>query len=213
MTRAHKLRAGILLVAVLAAVTVSVLLITHKSQAPPLSLVFERYGAITTMDPLTMDLSAQDVAFLQITNSGDKAYFVATVGGTNTYLPDSPQILKPFWYQGSYLPMCEFSDQPLALPISYASLRTCVSVAPHSALRLRIPLPPEGQKRKVAVICMAPPPGVRPFWTSKPGLIVLRSLPRAVAKKAMWREPKVMKVWCDREFPPRRETLENISAH
>ena len=56
MTRAHKLRAGTIVVTVLGAVTVSVLLITHRSQAPPLSLVFERYGTVTTMDPFTMDL-------------------------------------------------------------------------------------------------------------------------------------------------------------
>ena len=86
MTRAHKLRAGLIVVIVLGAVTVSVLLIIHRSQARPLSLLFERYGTVTTMDPILMDRFVEDVAFLCITNSSDKTYYVAT-GRTNTLLP------------------------------------------------------------------------------------------------------------------------------
>ena len=209
MTRAHKLRAGIIVVTVLGAVTVSVLLITNRSQAPPLSLLFERYGTVKTMDPFAMDLFVEDVAFLRITNSSDETYYMAQAGGTNTSLPDAPIGLKPSWVEGSYMPMCEFRDLPpvgsAPLPVSFASLGLCVNVGPHSAVRLRVALPPEGQKRKVAVLCTEPPPGVGPFWTSSMGRTVLRVLPRSVARQAMWRQPAVLRVWCDRELSHRGE--------
>ena len=203
MTRAHKLRAGIIVVAVLGAVTVSVL-ITHRSPASPLSLRFERYGTVKTMDPFTMDLSVQEVAFLWLTNSSDKTYYVAEAGRTNTSLPDAPRSLKQSWTESSYMPRYEFSDQTPARsapsPVSFASLGQCAGVRPHSAVRLRVPLPPEGQKRKVAALCVEPPPGMRPFWTSRIGGTVIRVLPRAVAKRAIHREPAVLRVWCDREL-------------
>jgi hypothetical protein len=198
--------------AVLVAVIVSALLITHSSPAPPLSLVFEGYGTVKTMDPLTMDLSVQDVAFLWITNSGDKAYYVAQAGGTNTSVPDAPRGLKQSWTESSYMPRCEFSDQPPAgsapPPVSFASLGLCVPVEPHSAVRLRVPLPTESQKRKVAVICIEEAPSPRPFWTSRVGGTVIRVLPRAVAIRAMLREPTMLRIRCDRELSPGREKLE-----
>jgi len=195
--------------AVLGAVTVSVVLITHRSQAPPLSLLFERYGTVTTMDPFAMHFFVQDVAFLWITNSSAKTYYVAMAGGTNTSLPDAPIGFQQSSSGGSFMPMCEFRDQPPAgsvpSPVSFASLGLCVNVGPHSAVRLRVALPPEGQKRKVAVLCTEPPPGIRPFWTSSMGRTVLRVLPRSVARKAMWRQPAVLRVWCDRELSHRGE--------
>jgi len=206
MTRAHKRRAGIIVVIALGVIVGARLLITRRPHALPLALRFERYGRVTTTDPATMDLFVQDVAFLWITNSSDQTYFMAQAGGTNTYLPDEPIGLKLSWSQVSYMPMCEFSDQPPAgsprplPPVTFGSLGQCVGVEPHSVLRLRVALPPEGQKRKIAVICTEPPLGVRPFWTSRVGGIAIRLLPRSVARKAMWREPAVVKVWCDREL-------------
>jgi hypothetical protein len=72
MTRAHKLRAGIIIVTVLGAATVSVLLINHPSQSRSLSLHFERYGTVTTMD-----LLVQKVGFFWITNSSARTYYLA----------------------------------------------------------------------------------------------------------------------------------------
>jgi len=77
MTRAHRVRAGIIAVAVLAGVTTCVLLMTHRSQARTLSLVFERYGSI-----LDFDYSVQDVAFLWFTNSSDKSCCLPMMGNT-----------------------------------------------------------------------------------------------------------------------------------
>src|SRR5438874_1955712 len=185
------------------AVTVSVLLITHRPQARPLSLLFEKYGTVTTMDLFT-----QDVAFFRITNSSDKIYGLPLAGGTNTYLRDAPIGFsrKQSASEGSYKAICEFRNQTptgsthARQRVSVASLGQCLTLGPHSAVRLRVALPPEGQKRKVAVLCIEPPPGIRPFWTSRMGGTVIRVLPRAVAKKAMWREPAMLKVWCDREL-------------
>ena len=196
----------------LGAVIIFVLLKTGRSQPPPLSLLFERYGTVTTIDPLTMYFFAQDVAFLWITNSSDKTYCVAMAGGTNSSLPDAPIGFKQSSSGGSYMPMCEFRDQPPAgstpPPVSFASLGLCVNVGPHSAVRLRVALPPEGQKRKLAVLCTEPPPGVGPFWTNRVGRTVIRVLPRAIALRAMLREPAKLRVWCDRELSQDRERLE-----
>jgi hypothetical protein len=207
---AHKLRAGVIVVTVLGAVTVSVLLLTHRSPARPLSLLFERYGTVTTMD-----LSDHDVAFLWITNSSAKTYGFGMMGGTNTYLRDAPFGFsrKQSSSDGSYMPICEFRDLTRGgsthPPVSFASLGLCMTVGPHSARRLRVALPPEGQKRKVAVLCIELPlPGTRPFWTTSIGLTVLRMLPRSVARKAMHRDPAVLRVWCDRELSRDPERLE-----
>jgi len=203
-----------MIVTVLGAVTVSVLLITHGSQARPLSLPFERYGTVTAMDLFSMDLLVQDVAFLWITNSSDKTYYMALAGGTNTSLPDAPIGFSrnQSYSEGSYMPMCEFRDQtptgsmrPMQR-VSYAGLGQCLSLGPHSVVRLRIALPPEGQKRKFAVICIEPPPGIWPFWTNSMGSTVLRVLPRAVARKAMHRETPMLRVWCDRELSHDRDS-------
>jgi len=218
MTRVHKLRAGIIVVTVLGAVTLAVLLITQRSQAPPLSLLFERYGTVTTMDPYMLDLSVQDVAFLWITNASDKDYFVPMAGGTNTSLLDAPIGFKQSPSGGSSMPMCEFRDQPPAditpRPVSFANLGLCVNVGPHSAVRLRVALPPEGRKRKVAVLCGEAPSGIRPFWTNSLGRTVLGVLPRSVARRAMWREPAVLRVWLDRELShePTRKELNGRTA-
>jgi hypothetical protein len=83
MTRAYKVRAGIIAVAVLVVVTAGVLLLTQRRQAPPLSLVFERYST-------KMDFFVEDVAFLWLTNLSDKPYGLPMTGGTNTQLQDSP---------------------------------------------------------------------------------------------------------------------------
>ncbi len=204
MTRAHKLRTGVIVVTVLAAVPVSVLLITQRPQPRPLSLLFEQYGRVTTMD-----FDVEKVGFFWLTNLSDKTYYFS-LGGTNTYLRDE---LVGFG-EGSYMARCEFRDQtppgstsPMP-PVSFASLGKCMPLGPHSAVRLRVALPPEGQKRKVAVLCAEPLPGLRPFWTSSIGAIIIRALPRSVARKAMDRTPPVPRIWCDRELSDGREKLE-----
>jgi hypothetical protein len=209
MTRAHKLRAAIIVVTALGAVTVFVLLITQRSQARPLSLLFERYGTVTTMD-----LFAQDVAFFWITNSTDKTYGLPMTGSTNTHLPDAPIAFsrEQSSSEGSYLVMYEFRDQtPTGSthpPVSFASLGRCLTLGPHSAVRLRVALPPDGQKRRVAVLFTEQPQGPRRFWTNGIGLSILRTLPRSVGRKLLFSQPAVQRVWCDRELSHDGERLE-----
>ena len=211
MIRSYRLKVGIVIVALLVAVTVCVLLITDRPQACPLSLLFERYGTLTTMDS-----HVDDVGYLWLTNSSDRTYYFS-LDGTNTFLRDAPPGFDIYKQQRqsagetSYRARYEFRDTPPtgfmspSQSVSFASLGQCMNIAPHSAVRLRVALPPEGQKRKVAALCIALPiPTTRPFWSSSFGGTILRLLPRSLARKAMHREPPVLKVWCDRELAHNR---------
>ena len=194
MTRAQRISAGILALAGIVVVTVCVLPITHRSQARSLSLVFERYST-------RMDFFTQDMVFLWITNSSDRTYLLPMTGGTDTGQMDAPPGLGPYKQpiSGSYMVNCEFNGKrtPAVDPMQW---RACLTLAPHSAFRVRVPLPPEGAKRKVAVLVCEPPSGPRPFWTNSIGLSILRTLPRSTAHKVLWRQPAVLRVWCDREL-------------
>ena len=194
MTRAHGIRAGIIALTVLVVVTACVLPMTHRSQARSLSLVFERYST-------RMDFFDQDMAFLWITNSSDRTYVLPMTGGTNTGQLDTPTGLGRYKQQisGSYMVNCEFSGEPTR-PVNPMQWGQCLTLAPHSAFRVRVPLPPECAKRKVAVLVCEPPSGPRRFWTNSIGLSILRTLPRSAAHKVLWRQPAVLRVWCDREL-------------
>ena len=165
---------------------------THQSLARSLSFAFEKYGSTTDAG-----FNAQDVAFLWLTNSSDKSYCLPMMGSTNTFQRDMPL----GYDSGSYLIRWEFSDQANPMPqVSFASLGLCHVVGPHSAVRLRVPLPPEGQKRKVAVLFTELPQGPRRFWTKGIGLSIFRTLPRSVGRKLLFSQPAVLRVWCDREL-------------
>ena len=169
------MKAGIIVAGVFVGATACVLLTAHRSQARSLSLVFERYGSTTGFD-----LSVQDVAFLRFTNSSDKSYGLPMMGGTNTFQRD-----RLIGYDsGSYLIRWEFGDQANPVPhVPFASLGLCYTVAAHSAVRIRIPLPPRGEQRRVAVLCAEMPSGSpRRFWTKGIGLSILRTLPRSVGR-------------------------------
>src|SRR5262249_11246059 len=151
-------------VTTLVGVTACVLLMKHRSHARSLSLVFERYNT-------PLDFNVQDAAYLLLTNSSNIAYIVPMTSGTNTFDPGSP--LDHFhWSYGSYMVSCEFSDAPHPTPhVSMMSWGKRLVLQPHSAVRLRVALPPPAQKRKVAVLC-AEQPSVTPrqFWTKGIGL-------------------------------------------
>ena len=180
--------------------TACVLLMTHQSQARSLSLVFEKYGSTTDVG-----FNVQAVAFLWFTNSSDKSYCLPMMGSTNTFQRDTPL----GYDSGSYLIRWEFGDQANPMPqVSFAGLGLCRVVGPHSAVRLRVPLPPEGQKRRVAVLCAKQPSGSpRPFWTKGIGLSILRTLPRSVGMRLLFSQPAVLRVWCDRELSHPGERL------
>jgi len=185
-------------VTILVVITACVLLLTHRSQARSLSLAFEKYGTI-------WDYPAPEMAFLQFTNASDRSYCLPMTGGTNTLLQDSPFRS----YSASYMVDYEFSDLTNPKPqVSIASWGQCVVVAPHSAIRLRVALPPKGRTRRVAVFCAEQPSGSpRPFWTNGIGLRILRVMPRSVAHKVLWSQPAVQRIWCDRELSHLGERL------
>jgi len=201
VTRAQKIKAGILVTGVLWGGMAWVLVMTPPSSVHSLSLVFEKYG--TTMD---FGFNVQPVAFLWFTNSSGKSYCLPMMGSTNTFQRDTPLGQDGRW---SYLISWEFGDPANPAPrVPFANLGRCLVVAPYSAVRLRVPLPPQDQKRRVAVLCAEQPSGgPRPFWTKGIGLSVLRTLPRSVGKKLLFSEPSVLRVWCNRELSHPGETL------
>ena len=191
MTSAYRVKAGIIAVTVIVGVTPCVLLMTHRPQARSLSLAFESYGT---------DLDFYDVAFLRLTNSSDRTYCLPMTGGTNTFQRDMQ--VGHYHYSGSYMVSCEFSDQAHPMPqVSVTSWGPCLVLAPHSAVRLRVPLPPKGQQRRVAVLCAEQPSGSpRRFWTHGIGLSILRTVPHSVGMKLLFSQPAVLRVWSDREL-------------
>jgi hypothetical protein len=194
MTRAQKIKAGIIVTAVFAGAAACVLLMAPRQSQPCLvSLFFEEYGTVTDLG-----FNVQEVAFLRFTNSSSKSCLLPMVGSTNTFQRDTPVSYD----KGSFLIMWEYGDQANPVPqVSFASLGLCQVVAPHSAVRLRVPLPPQGQKRRVAVLCAEQPSvGPRPFWTSRVGLTMLRILPRSVGMKLLFSQPAVLRVWCNHEL-------------
>ena len=194
MKNRQYLALGVLLVA-----AAGVLLMPHQPQARSLSLVFERYG--TTTD---FAFNNQDVAFFWLTNTSDKSFALPMAGSTNTFWREPALGFD----RGSYLIRWEFSDQPDPQPpVSLASLGLCLTVAPHSAVRVRVPLPPQGQIRRVAVLCAEVPSPGRPFWTHGIGLSMLRTLPHSVRLKLLFSQPAVLRVWSDRELSGPGERL------
>lgn len=172
------------------------LLMINRSPPPPLSLVFERYST-------RRDFFVQDVTFLQLSNSSDKTYYLPMVGGTNTLLPDAPLSIARHkehrQIRESYL--VTFVDNKNAKvwgPV--ATWGRCAVLPPRSTIRIRVPLPPAGERRKVAVVCAEMPKGPREFWTKGVGLTILRIVPRSWGRRLLWSDPKVQQVWCDREL-------------
>lgn len=164
--------------------------LARRPAAPALSLVFERYST-------GADFLVHDVAFLWFTNASDRAYGLPMTGGTNTFERDTPLGRQ----LGSVLVNCEFSDGPKPPPVTFASLGLCHVAAPHSAVRVRVPLPPPGRPRRVAVLCAEMPSGTpRVFWTKGIGLSLLRWLPRSMGRRLLFTPPEVLRVWCEREL-------------
>ena len=195
MARASELRDGIFVTTLLVVVILSGPLLLRHPKACPLSLVFERYDT-------EMDLDFDEVAFLWLTNASEKTYRCAMTGNTSTRFLDTPIGFGP--YSESFMVACEFRDQTpggitkSTQPASFRNPSQSLVLTPHSAVRLRVALPPEGQKRKVAVLCEEQAVRLPRFWFSKFGLSVLRTLPREVQSKVI--EPAVLRVWCAQEL-------------
>jgi hypothetical protein len=183
-------------VAFIAVITACVLLTTHRAPQPQhLSLVFEKYSSY-------LDFWDQPMAFLWLSNSSSKTYLLPMTGGTNTFVQGgSIEIDRDF--SGSYMILCELSDQTNRAPqLSVTNWGQSVGLGPHSAIRVRVPLPPNTQKKRVAVFC-AEEPRVIMLLKYKIGWTVFRMLPLSLQKKLLL--PERFRVWCDQELMPPSE--------
>ena len=213
MTPASKWRIGVIITTLLALVIVAALLKRQSSKAVPLSLVFERYSTRS-------DFYFEDVAFLWLTNSSTNSYYLAMTGNTNTRHLATPVQLGGWKGTNgeSVMVDCAFTDQtPTGRSnwqqrVSFTNATQCLALGPYSAIRLRVPLPLQGEKRKVAALCAELPNGVPPLLNSSFGRTVLRVLPRPIRRKLVPCEITVQKVWCDHELSPPDEASKRILA-
>lgn len=191
MTRPRKIVAIIIVAALFLGVTARLMFIPFHSQPRSLSLTFEKYGR--TMD---LSLDPEEVAFLWFTNGSDRSYQLPMVGSTNTSRRDSP-----FTFDESVLVMYEFGNKVSAESQDlFWSLRYCRVVEPHSAIRIRVPLPLKCQRQKVSVICAEMPASPGAFWRTGIGYGIYRMLPRSVGMKLLGVQPTVERVWCNQEL-------------
>lgn len=81
-------------------------------------------------------------------------------------------------------------------PSTFRGSNAYLNFAAHSAISVRIPLPPDGRQRKVAVLCETTPP-----WWNIPALTkIIPHLPRWVLKRMAKDQPIFTPVWADGEF-------------
>jgi hypothetical protein len=168
----------------------------YRERHDPVSLTFQSYS----------DLGPYigDVAFLYLTNASKRSCTLFMTGNTNTLVMDT------FFghFKQSLMVNCEFSDQTphgwtnwIQQPSPFFKSNAYASLAPHSGIVVRVPLPPSGQNRKVAVL-YRPDPAPWQQWLVSPrgqsvAIILIRALPRSAWSK-VFRPPPLLKVWCDR---------------
>ena len=175
-------------------VTAYLLLGPNRQSNNELSLTFQRYS---NMDPYVWD----DVAFLMLTNSSSKSCLLFMTGNTNTHILDT----SFGQFKESWMVNCAFSDETSSGRTNWIQQRSGnapVTLLPHSAIIVRVPRPPHGQGRRVAVLYQ--PSGWRQskFWGTSFGLSIMRGMIRTLPRGAVsrfFREP-VLNVWCDREL-------------
>jgi hypothetical protein len=127
-------------------------------------------------------------------------------GGSNTLEAEST--VGPF--KMSWMVNCQFSDQTPNGPTNWAQYpspltqsNAYLSLAPHSGILVRVPMPPSGQRRRVAVLCQSAPSGWRqsPRWMTPFGRgvmrLFIRTLPKASVTRLLDPPPVLLKVWCD----------------
>jgi hypothetical protein len=166
----------------------------------PVSLTFERYS--------DLDPHVSDVAFLRLTNASSKSYWLTMTGNTNTLVLDT----SFGRFRQSWMVNCEFSDQTPTgrtnwsqLPSPVMGSKAYARLAPHSGIVVRVLVPREGQRRRVAVLYQ-PAADWRQskFWASPFGFatarILVRTLPRSQLSRFTNPQPLLLKAWCDTEL-------------
>ena len=186
------------------AVTAAVCFGLRKQRLQPqaLSLIFQRYS---NFDAYMAD---GEIAFLWLTNASKKSYLLTMTGNTNTLVLDSTfNGLGQF--KQSWMVNCEFSDVTpygrtswTQMPSPFMRSNAYLSLAPHSGMTVRVPVPPSDQHRRVAVLCqMQEPFNPGPSWASKPGFLArLYWRQRVLLDKLASPKSHVLRVWCDRDL-------------
>ena len=209
----NKLKLGILLLAIIASAALFLVPRRAKAESRLLTLTFQRYS---DLDPYV-----RDVGFFWLTNASDKAFVLCMTGGSNTLVLETGFFYKKA--KTSYMVNCAFSDQTNKgwtnweqAPLPSRGQNTFMQLAPHSGMVIRAPLPTNGQKRKVAVVCEESTTAWRQtsLWNSGFGHDLLRVLPRWALLRLAQQQPTKIQVWCDQELShpgekgPQREPAE-----
>jgi hypothetical protein len=168
----------------------------YREHKGPVSLTFQRYSEY--------DAYVWDVAFLYLTNASKRSCTLFMTGNTNTTVLDT----SFGHFKQSLMVNCEFSDQTphgwtnwIQQPSPFPQSNACALLAPHSGMVVRVPLPPGGQNRKVAVLYRTDLPPWQQWLFSPPRLSVsitlLRVLPRPIRSR-LFRQQPLLRAWCDR---------------
>jgi hypothetical protein len=193
-----KVKAALIVAVTLAALACFALAHHYRERNDLVSLTFQRYSG-------DLDAYVGDVAFLYLTNASKRSCTLFMTGNTNTL------VLDTFFgrFKQSLMVNCEFSDQTphgwtnwVQQPSPFPQSNAYASLAPHSGMVIRVPLPPSGQNRKVAVLYRPGPPAWQQWLFSTPrgqsvGIILIRMLPRS-ARSQVFRQQPLLKTWCDR---------------
>jgi hypothetical protein len=188
--------------AALALTAAAWMILGHARQGhDPVSLTFERYSGV---EPYV-----GNVAFLRLTNTSNKTYLLAMTGNTNTFVFYN-------WFgriTESYMVNCEFSDQTPTVRTNWSQRPSAdtrnnayIELAPHSAIVIRVPVPPEGQRRRVKVLYQPALADCRlsKFWFSPFGLfttrVLVRTLPSSELSKLMNPRAVWLKARCGTEL-------------
>jgi hypothetical protein len=197
----NKLKLAILLLTIGVGAVLVMMFRPSDADIHSVSLSFQRYSHL---DPY-----AQNVGFFWLTNASDKPFLLYMTGGSNTVLLDTTFAPYKGRLRESWMVNCGFRDQTPhgwtnweQAPSPWRGSNAYLQLSPHSGTVIRVPLPTDGQKRKVAVLCEATPAGWRqsPLWFSRFGQALLSMLPRSMLLRLAEPHPKVLKVWCDREL-------------
>jgi hypothetical protein len=168
----------------------------HRERDDLVSLTFQRYS---DLDPYV-----GDVAFLCLSNASKRCCTLFMTGNTYTLVLDT----SFGRFKQSLMVNCEFMDQTpqgwtnwIQQPSPVFQSNAYAALPAHAGLVVRVPLPPGGQNRKVAVLYRPDPPPWQQ-WLFSPSrqtvaITLLRVLPRS-ARSRLFRPQPLMRAWCDR---------------
>ena len=151
----------------------------YRKRNDPVSLTFQRYSEF--------DAYVWDVAFLNLSNASKRSCTLFMTGNTNTFVIDT----SFGRFNKSWMVNCEFRDQTphgwtnwIQQPSPFAQSNAYASLPPHSGIVVRVPLPPSGQNRNVAILYRPDPPAWQQ-WLFSPrrlsvAITLVRVLPRSI---------------------------------